>query len=164
MILSCFVQTIQSHVMPATGRIYRNNKWEQTGKVFSNYGPGVRIVSLESAGLDPHRPPFSLFTVSLHPPLTLPPLPYPSLIPPLPHFSFTLPFSPPLPIPPHPSPPSTSPIPFSPPHIPHSSQPFIPLQPFLTPSPSPCPTLSPFSPVASIFCRNIKIPIILQMF
>lgn len=34
------------------GKIYENNKWMEANVVFSDYGPGVRCVSLESTGKD----------------------------------------------------------------------------------------------------------------
>ncbi|XP_061175870.1 uncharacterized protein LOC133184810 [Saccostrea echinata] len=43
---------MQRYNLPETGRIYRNNKWEQVGTTFKDYGPGARIVSIESSGKD----------------------------------------------------------------------------------------------------------------
>ena len=47
-----FQQVVDSYATDEIGRIYRNNKWEQEKKVFKDYGPGVRRVSLQSAGKD----------------------------------------------------------------------------------------------------------------
>ncbi len=41
---------VKSYKTEEIGRIYRNNTWEQEGTTFTDYGPGIRKVFIESKG------------------------------------------------------------------------------------------------------------------